>query len=250
MAWVESQSASFRARHESDEADDAARVLDSLEHTRAHLDELFPRTVGEVAIVLHRSPALLALTHPLLPAAQLLTAPAMRRYVVGWTGPSEIHVLSPDALRSRAANVDGSREMLARAPDVLYARLVVGANNRRLPPPFTPRRIANRVRWAWLIDGAARYFGGQTEHARTAIARRLRESGRPSFPPAPSDAALLGGTVFDFVVHERGTGPAVAMALKLHPDGPRAAIAEALGAGSQVAIEGAWRSHLSRLASV
>src|SRR5947209_8385197 len=112
MAWVESQSPSFRARHESDQAEDAAAVLESLELTHERLAALFPRTVADVTVALHRSATLLALTHPLLPATQLLTAPAMRRYIVGWSGPHEIHVLAPQALAARASNVPGSREML------------------------------------------------------------------------------------------------------------------------------------------
>ncbi len=183
MAWVESVSASFRARHDSAHADDADRVLDTLEHTRDRLDEVFPRTVTDLTVVLHRDFKSLVMSNPLLPVTWLSTAPASRRYVAGWAGREELHVLSAEALDARASNVPGSREMLALSAAALYARRVVTENNHDLPRAFTPARLAAELRWAWLLEGAARWFSGQTEHARPAIGRRLREGGRPSFPP-------------------------------------------------------------------
>lgn len=250
MAWDETISASFRARHETRDADDAARVLDSLEQTRTRLDVLFPRTVADVTVVLHSSPLLLDLAHPLVPVERLLTAPAARRYVVGSATATTIHVLAPRTLLRRASNVHGSREMLLRAPDVLYARLVVGLNNRRLPPPSTPPRMLHRLRWAWLVEGAARYFAGQVDHARPAIARRLREGGRPSFPPSLRDAALLGGTVLDLLAREEGPEAAMRLACYLDPEGPEKALRDAFGGRELVHTEGAWRSHLARISSV
>ncbi len=250
MPWTETVTSSFRARHESADAGDVAHALDSLEATRARLDVLFPRTVADVAVVFHRSSLVLDLAHPLVAVERLLTGPAARRYVVGSTGPATIHVLAPTALAARASNVPGSREMLALAPDVLYARLVVGLNNRRLPPPSTPPRLRHRLRWAWLVEGAARHFAGQVEHARPAIARRLRDGDRPSFPPGLRDAALLGGTVLDLLAREEGPEAAMRLACYLNPAGPRSALREAFAGRSLVHTEGAWRSHLARLASV
>lgn len=249
MAWVESVSPSFRARHESGQTDDAARVLDSLERTRERLDGLFDRTMPDVTVVLHSSAFLLDFARPMLPVARLLTAPSARRYLVGWAGPAELHVLAPRVLGRRASAVPGSREMLELAPAALYAGLVVAANNPDLPPPMTPDRVLRSLRWAWLVEGAGRYFAGQTEHARPAIARRLREGPRPAFPPGPRDAALLGGTVLDLVAREEGTSAAVRMATRLHPDGPRAALVQAFGGRSLEHSAGAWRSHLARLAA-
>src|SRR5213594_871663 len=98
MAWVESTSPSFAARHEFEDSDDAERVLEGLEDTRERLAGLFPRSPGEVTVVLHRSPGALYLAQPYLPVARALTAPAGRRYQVGWFGAREIHVLAPAAL--------------------------------------------------------------------------------------------------------------------------------------------------------
>jgi len=249
MAWVESVSPSFRARHDSAQADDADRVLDALERTRERLDKLFPRTVSDLTVVLHRDFRSLVMANPLLPLAWLRAAPAARRYVTGWAGGEELHVLALAALDARASNVPGSREMLRLSASALYARRVVNENNYDLPRAFTPARFSAELRWAWLLDGAARWFSGQTEHARPAIARRLREGGRPSFPPGPRDALLLGGTVIDLLAREEGERAAAMFATRLHPQGARAALSKAFGGRAFVHTEGAWRSHLARLAA-
>ena len=68
------------------------------------------------------------------------------------------------------------------------------------------------MRWAWLCEGAATWLSGQTPHLRAAIVRRLREGGRPAFPPEPRDAMLLGGTVFALLEQEHGARRAAALA--------------------------------------
>jgi hypothetical protein len=249
MAWVESVSPSFRARHESAHADDADRVLLSLERTRHRLDQLFPRTVGEVTVVLHTKSSSLSMSNPTLPLRRLLTAPASRRYLAGWAGGEELHVLAPATLEARASNVPGSREMLALTASALYTRRVIAENNHDLPRPLTPARLLAELRWAWLLEGGARWFSGQTEHARPAIARRLREGGRPNFPPGVRDAPLLGGTVVDLLAREEGERAAVKFVTHLHPQGPRGALSGAFRGRALVHTEGAWRSHLARLAS-
>lgn len=253
MTWIESESPSFRARHDSIHVDEADRVLYSLERTREYLGQYFADTLTGISVVFHPSLASLAVARPLLPLAWLSAAPASRRYVAGWSGPQELHVLLPDALEARASTVGragaSSREMLARAVPALYAREVIVQNNRDLPGRLTPRRLRAELRWAWLIEGASRWFGGQTAHARPAIARRLRDGRRPAFPPGVRDAALLGGTVIDLLVCERGEQAAADLAGRLHPHGPRGALHEAFRGRPSTEVERAWRTHLARLAA-
>jgi hypothetical protein len=250
VAWVETVSASFRARHDSAHGDDAEWVLDSLERVREGLEPLLPRTPSELTVVLHPSPLSLTMANPLLPVRWLLTAPAARRYVAGWAAERELHVLAPAVLAERASNVPGSREMLELAPAALYARRVVAENNHELMHARRAGRALAELRWAWLLEGGARWLCGQSDHARPAIARRLREGTRPSFPPGIRDAALLGGTVFDLLAREEGERAAITFATRLHPQGARAALTRAFGGRPIVHTEGAWRSHLARLASV
>ena len=252
MTWVETVSASFTARHDSSAADDAHRVLQSMERAREGLEAFFPRTPDELTIVLHDGMAGMVLTNPLFPLSWLATGPAARRYVVGWSGRRELHMLAPARLRARASNVSGSAEMLEASAACLYARRVIIASNRDLARVMPVLRLRRELRWAWLLEGAARWFGGQTEHARPAIARRLREGGRPSFPPGRRDAALLGGTVIDLLARESDPpSPAAAARLvsRLHPQGPEAALREAFGGRSMADISGAWHTHLARFAA-
>jgi hypothetical protein len=242
--WVESVSPSFRARHDEADADEADRILYSLERARDRLQTRFPSADGDLTVVLHRSLLALSLARPVVPLARALTAPAARRYVAGWGGGSELHVLTSAARDARAAKGPGSREMLELTAAALYARHVV---NLSLPRRRGPVRIAAELHWAWLLEGTARWFAGQTEHARNAIARRLREGTRPSFPPGVRDAALLGGTVVDLLVREEGERAAAELVGRLHPDGARAALAEAFGGRPFRRTEEAWRLHLERI---
>ena len=80
MAWVESHSLSFSARHESEHAEEAAAVLAALEVLRDDLSGLYEQVPDGVSVVLHPRPAALALAHPWLPLARRAAAPAARRY--------------------------------------------------------------------------------------------------------------------------------------------------------------------------
>ncbi|HEX8976551.1 MAG TPA: hypothetical protein VF781_08565 [Solirubrobacteraceae bacterium] len=251
MAWVESELGGFVARHNEADARDARRVLQSLELTELRMAEHFPRRVPEITVILHGGVPSLVMTNPTLPLIWLMTAPAARRYVAGWAGADMLHVLSPAVLRRRASGVEGSREMLGLSAAALYARRVVMANIKELSGVIAPLRLRRELRWAWLLEGAARWFSGQTEHARPAIARRLREGGGVGsvrFPPGLRDAALLGGTVIDLLVREEGEAAAARFATRLDPHGPRAAISAAFGDRPLSRTEDAWRSHLRRLA--
>jgi hypothetical protein len=248
VPWVESHSLSFSARHDSSQAEEAATVLAALEVLRDELDGLFERAPGEVAVVLHPRSWALALAHPWLPLARLRAAPASRRYFAGWFGEHEIHVLSPPALERRASGVPGSRQALLLSPEHEYAHLVVGANNPELPPPFSPGAFRQYVRWAWLCEGAACWLAGQVPYLRPAIVRRLREGGRPAFPPDVRDAMLLGGTLFDLLEREHGARAAAALATSPLDRGARSVLADAFGRGL-AGVERDWRGSLESLSA-
>jgi hypothetical protein len=249
VAWVETTSPNFSARHEEEDAEDVVGVLELLEGTRERLGEAFSVLPGHVAVVVHGGPFALSLAQPYLPIIRRLTAPAARRYLVGWFQHDEIHVLAPRVLEARASSVPGSREMNLLAPAALYTQLALGASSARLPPPFRPATFARYVRWAWLAAGAAQYFSGQTAFARPAIARRLREGPEPRFPPGIRDAQLLGGTVVDLLAREQGETAAVRLAVELDAAGPKRALVTAFGGRPLAHSERTWRAHLASIAS-
>jgi len=234
VAWTETPSEHFVARHEDRDTEDAEGVLELLEATRARLARAFAVVPAGVDVVLHASDAQLLVARPGVLFERVLAAPAARRYVTGTWSRRELHVLAPRRLEERASAVPGSRELVLLSPAGLYARLVVGSSSRAL----RSRRRARRL--AWLAWGAAEWFSGQTAHARPAIARRLREGSTPSFPPGRRDARLLGGTVIDLLVRERGEAEAV----RLVDEG---VLRHAFGGAPLREIEARWRTHLERL---
>ena len=125
---------------------------------------------------------------------------------------------------------------------------MLGANNPDLPPPFSIARFRQYVRWAWLAEGASAWLSGQTPMFRAAIVRRMREGGRPEFPPAPSDAMLLGGTVFTLLERRRGRHVAAALATSPLERGALGLIAEAFDRPVPV-VERIWREELDSMAA-
>lgn len=247
-SWVETASPHFVARHDVADEDDVVGVLELLEGTHAQLRTTFAVVPEDIDVVVHGSRAQLYAAQPELPVLVRLTAPAARRYLTGWPGQREIHLLAPRHLRARASNVPGSVEMAMLAPAALFTQVVVGANNPRLPPPFRPRSFARLMRWAWLWAGAGQWFSGQTAHARPAIGRRLREGAEPRFPPSVRDALLLGGTVLDLIARERGPDAVVRLVCDPDPGSPERALQRAFGGRDLVPVSGEWRAHLATMA--
>ena len=246
MAWVETESLSFTARHDSDDSAFAERILDRMEDLRLRLEDRFAVAPGEVTVVVHTNPVWLALAHPFLPAARWSAAPAGRRYMAGWAMATELHVLNDPHMERRAAGED-SREALRGTAERLYAQLVVAANNQALPPSWTPRRFARYLQWAWLVEGGAQYFARQVDLYRAAVIRRLREGSRPAFPPSRRDAVILGGTIFDLLENERGPEACERLVHQLLPGGVAPTLEDAFEARVRE-IEEAWRDHLRGIA--
>jgi hypothetical protein len=246
MSWVETESLSFTARHDSDDSAFAERTLDRLEELRLRLEDRFETVPEEVTIVVHTNPVWLTAAHPFLPAARWSSAPAGRRYLAGWPMSTELHVLNDPHMERRAAG-DDSCEALRGTAERLYAQMTIAVNNTALPPSWTPRRFARYLRWAWLVEGGAQYFSRQVGFYRPAVIRRLRESARPSFPPSRRDAVILGGTIFDLLEMERGSEACERLALKLLPGGAVPTIEAAFEARFRE-IEDAWRGYLREIA--
>ena len=69
MAWVETESLSFTARHETDDEACAQRTLDRLEDLRLRLEDRFDDAPGGITAVIHPNPGWLAAAHPFLQIA-------------------------------------------------------------------------------------------------------------------------------------------------------------------------------------
>ena len=245
MAWVETESLSFTARHESDDEASAQRILDALEDLRLRLEDRFEIVPGEVTVIVHPTPAWLAAAHPFLPLARLAAAPAGRRYLAGWAMASELHVLNDEHAETRAAG-DDSLLALRGTAERLYVQIVLGANNDRLPPPWGVRRFARYLRWGWLIEGAAQYFSGQVSLFLPAVSTRMRQGEEPAFPPSARDAIILGGTIFDLLERERGRDACALLVSRLRRGGAESSLEIAFDK-SFSEIEREWRRHLREI---
>jgi hypothetical protein len=245
MAWIETDSLSFTARHDDSDTASAQRILDRLEELRLRLEERFDEAPGDVTVVIHDNPAWLSAAHPLLPAVRWSAAPAGRRYLAGWPMTGEIHVLNDYWTERRAAG-EASLTALRGTAERMYCQLVLATNNERLPPMWTPRRFIAYLRWAWLVEGAAQYFTGQTSLFRAAVITRLREGVRPSFPPSRRDAVILGGTIFDVLDRHSGPEACAVLVARLRREGPQANLELAFDARMRE-IERAWRQHLDEI---
>jgi hypothetical protein len=220
-------------------------VLDALEDLRLRLEDRFDRVPGGVTVILHDNPAWLSAAHPLLPAVRWCAAPAARRYLAGWPMYGEIHTLNDTWMDRRSAGEDSLRALRGTA-ERMYFQIVLAANNPKLPPMWTPRRFLAYLRWAWMIEGAAQYFSGQTSLFRAAVITRLREGERPQFPPSRRDALILGGTVFDLLDRHVGPDACALMVSRLHREGPQGNLELAFDARMRE-IERAWREQLDEM---
>ena len=157
----------------------------------------------------------------------------------------EIHTLNDSWMERRSAGEDSLRALRGTA-ERMYCQIVLAANNPALPPMWTPRRFLTYLRWAWLIEGAAQYFAGQTSVYRAAVITRLREGDRPTFPPSRRDALILGGTIFDLLDRHAGPDACARMASRLHRAGPLGNLELAFDARMRD-IERAWRMQLDEI---
>ncbi len=125
---------------------------------------------------------------------------------------------------------------------------MLAANNDRIPPPWGPRTFSRYLQWAWLIEGGAQYYAGQSASFRTAMLRRLNEGPAPTFPPSARDAIILGGSVFDLLDREVGRHACDLLVSRIRKGSSEPALENAFGVGIEV-IEPAWRAHIEEVVS-
>src|SRR4051812_50157982 len=132
MAWIETESLSFVARHEAEDSDSAQRTLDALEDLRLRLEERFDEAPAGVTVIVHPTPGWLAAAHPFLPAARLAAASAGGGHLGGGGGGSGTHrphhhLLHPPAPR-------GGLLPPPRGPPPRPPPPNVGGGHKRPPP--------------------------------------------------------------------------------------------------------------------
>ncbi|WDT93129.1 hypothetical protein JDY09_06980 [Thermoleophilum album] len=221
MAWTESYSASFSARHERAETDSAQRTLDDLERFRLELAELGFRTPGEIAIVFHPNELSLLAAQPALAAWRAAQTRHARRYLAGWAASGELHLLAAPALRRRAAATPLSERALRATARRLYVQAAAAASGWPLPPPLTATSGGALRRLGWLFEGPAAVLAGQSDGLLAALASRLRDGPFDALPPSTRDAYLGGFALCATLEEQRGRAAVASLVLAACRSEPR-----------------------------
>ena len=214
MAWVETESLSFTARHESDDEAYAQRTLDRLEDLRLRLEERFDEAPGRGD---RDRP-------PLAGLAQRRAPVPARRPACRGAGRTPLPRRLGDGRRSFTSSTTSTPTAArpARTPCRRCAGPRSASTRRSWSPPTTRgchRRGARAVRPLPALGVADRgrrpVLRRSTGLFRAAANTRMRKGGPPSFPPSARDAIILGGTVFELLERERG--PDACSAARLAP---------------------------------
>ena len=251
MAWVEtaaSPSSPATSRHRPTRP---RRVLDDLEAFRTELE-------GAVRRRARRGRG----GHP--PAAADARAaprpgcrwrawcrrPAGRRYFAGLVRRGEIHVLAPAALEQRASGRAGLARGAAAEPRATSTPTWWSApTTPSLPPPFTPGHLPPlRAHRPGCARAPPPTSPARCRTCAPAVARRLREGGRPAVPAGVArDALVLGGTVFGLLERERGPEACVELAAAPRHAQPAQRRSRTLSAGPARASSASWTDYLAAL---
>jgi hypothetical protein len=137
--------------------------------------------------------------------------------------------------------------MLALAPATLYVRRVIIESNRDLKNARGPALLWREQRWAWLLEGASRWFSGESGYSNPVVAAYLRSGHRPHFPPSAREAPLLAASLAELLAEKEGDRGLVRLVSRLHSDGAHAALQIAFAGTTLAGIENEWRSRLREL---
>ena len=174
-----------------------------------------------------------------------LSAPAARRYVVGTGRRGRAARAGP----ARAGDPRVQRRGVARDADARAdraARQAPDASPSAAAPQLGPRMLARYNPWAWLRGRCRSTSPARSSTPAPRSPAACARAPAPSFPPGRPDALLLGGSVFDLLAARRARRRASRW--RRATASPAAALERAFHGRPLRHTEGAWRSHLARLA--
>ncbi|MDO9352354.1 MAG: hypothetical protein Q7T55_01575 [Solirubrobacteraceae bacterium] len=194
-------------------------------------------------IVVHPTSFSLGLAQPAYVWAQSLTESHGRRYLASWSSGSTLHLISPPRLLRGTGTHISMRDALERAPACGLAHLALG----HLNPGLTLQRALRRRQWLWLAWGAGQALVGQVPMLASTIAVRRRERRALTIPPPARDAVVLGGSLVELVLRERGLTGLVALLRDPLPPSPGAWVNRALSGLGPTERDVRWRMLLDEL---
>ena len=221
MAWIETESLSFAARHEAQDSDSA-----SARWTRSRSCGYASRSASTRCRAGHWScittPGL-AGAGPSVPARRALVGGAGRAALPGRLGDGERAARPQRRPPDRRAAGEDSLRGAARHRRAPLRPARGRREQHRLPPSWAPRRFARYLRWTWLVEGARPVLRPPGRLSTAPPSSAASRGAEPAFPPSRRDAVILGGTIFDLLERERGPDACDVLASRLRREAHAAA---------------------------
>lgn len=241
--WTESTSNLFRVRFDDDARLEVEELVHVLETFAARLEAHGLLLPPHPTIVVHPTAMSLALAQPAYVAALGLTETHGRKYLASWASGSTLHLIAPGRLARGAESHISLRDAMERQPACGLAHLALGYAN----PGLSLQRALRRRAWFWLAWGAGQTLVGQVPMLASVIAVRRRERRGLSLTPPMRDAVILGGSIVELVLRERGLTALTHLLREPLPPSPEGWIGRALPGLGPTEREVRWRMLLDDL---
>jgi hypothetical protein len=241
--WTESTSNLFRVRFDDDSRTEVEELVHVLETFAVRLEAHGLVLPPHPTVVVHPTAMSLALAQPAYVVALGLTESHGRRYLSSWATGSTLHCVAPHRLLRGTEGHISLRDAMERAPACGLAHLALGHAN----PGLSLQRALRRRDWFWLAWGAGQTLVGQVPMLASVIALRRKERRALHIPPAMRDAVVLGGSVTELVLRERGLTALVHLLREPVPPSSEGWIGRALPGIGPTEREVRWRMLLDEL---
>jgi hypothetical protein len=241
--WTESTSNLFRVRFDDDSRLEVEELVHVLETYAVRLEAHGLVLPPHPTVVVHPTAMSLALAQPAYLAAVALTETHGRKYLASWASGHTLHLIAPHRLTRGTGSHITLRDAMERAPACGLAHLALGHAN----PGLTLQRALRRRAWFWLAWGAGQTLVGQVPMLASVIALRRKERRGLSLTPPMRDAVVLGGSITELVLRERGLTGLVHLLREPLPPSPEGWIGRALPGIGQTEREVHWRMLLDDL---
>jgi hypothetical protein len=241
--WTESTSNLFRVRFDDDSRTEVEELVHVLETYAARLEAHGLVLPPHPTVVVHPTAMSLALAQPAYLAAIAMTETHGRKYLASWASGHTLHLVAPHRLMRGTESHITLRDAMERAPACGLAHLALGHAN----PGLTLQRALRRRAWFWLAWGAGQTLVGQVPMLASVIALRRKERRALSLTPPMRDAVVLGGSIVELVLRQRGLTGLVHLLREPLPPSPEGWIGHALPGIGGTERDVLWRMVLDDL---
>jgi hypothetical protein len=241
--WTESTSNLFRVRFDDDSRTEVEELVHVLETVATRLEAHGLVLPPHPTVVVHPTAFSLALAQPAYVAALALTETHGRKYLASWAAGSTLHLVAPHRLARGTEGHITLSDAMERAPACGLAHLAIGHAN----PALSLQRALRGRQWFWLAWGAGQTLVGQVPMLASVIALRRKERRHLQITPPMRDAVVLGGSLVELALRERGLTALVHLLRDPLPPSPDGWIGRALPGLGSTERDVRWRMLLDEL---